>query len=179
GERRAESPQVARRFGVGQVVDVVTDLVRDAERFAVAREDFEDGLVRAGVDRPELERDLESGRGLLAKDPEHVDRSERLGMARPPELASLTEAERAMAARGAGEHRDLAFGGGLAFGEQTIALADEPVADVEGDGHAVLFVKRSLAVALAIAILDVVVDERRLVEALDRGGGFPELAGDL
>src|SRR5690606_24723647 len=48
-----------------------------------------------------------------------------------------------------------------------------------GDGHAVPVVKRPLAVALASAILDVVVDERRLVEALDRGGDFPELARDL
>ena len=56
----------------------------------------------------------------------------------------------------------------IALREQSVTLADEKVADVERRRDAVRGVQRGLAVAARVAVLDVVVDQRRLVEALHR-----------
>ena len=46
-------------------------------------------------------------------------------------------------------------------------MRDQPVSRRDGDAHAMFLPGRGTPVALLIAVLDVVVDERRLVEALD------------
>ena len=54
--------------------------------------------------------------------------------------------------------------------DQAIAQADQVVADVDRGRHAVAPVNRFLAVAEGVVVLDVVVNERGLVERLDRHG---------
>jgi hypothetical protein len=48
---------------------------------------------------------------------------------------------------------------------------------VERDGDAVLLVQGRFAVALGVVVLDVVVDERGLVEGFDGDGGELEASG--
>ncbi len=52
--------------------------------------------------------------------------------------------------------------------DQPIAQADQVVADVDRRRRAVLAVQRLVAVAELVVVLDVVVDQRRLVKRLDR-----------
>src|SRR5262249_59279177 len=55
-------------------------------------------------------------------------------------------------------------------GHDAVAEADEVVADIDGRGGTVLPVPRLAAVAEGVVVLDVVVDQRRLVERLDGQG---------
>ena len=55
-------------------------------------------------------------------------------------------------------------------GDQPVAQADEEVADVDRLSHAVYAVQRGAAVAELVVVLDVVVDQRGLVQGLDRQG---------
>jgi len=75
--------------------------------------------------------------------------------------------------RGAEHARPRRFGQGR-LGEQAVALAEQQVADVQGHRNAVTAVERQVAVAVVVAVLDVVVDERGLVEALDRHGDLAQ-----
>jgi len=54
--------------------------------------------------------------------------------------------------------------------DEPVPLAQQEVAHVQGDRHAVFVVEGQLAVAAVVAVLDVVVDQRGLVEALDGQG---------
>jgi hypothetical protein len=62
--------------------------------------------------------------------------------------------------------------GSIVVGEEAIAFADEQVADVQGHRNAVFGVQRGFAVAFGVAVLDVIVNERGLVEDLDGDGGL-------
>ena len=84
-----------------------------------------------------------------------------------------------MAARGLAQHLAQQRPVDVDLRDQPIALAQQEVARVERDGHAVLGVQRALAVALVVAVLDVVVHQRGLVEALDRSGELHETSGRL
>ena len=63
----AESGDVVRLAARAEVAEVVADLVGDAERFAVRREDFLVFLKLPGVNRAELERDGKCGCRFLAE----------------------------------------------------------------------------------------------------------------
>ena len=62
---------------------------------------------------------------------------------------------------------------------QAIAQADQVIADVDGRADAVLPVQRFLAVAEGVVVLDVVVDQRRLVKRLDGQGRALDRVGQL
>ena len=98
-------------------------------------------------------------------------------MARPAEFRALAAAELALAFGGDAQHRGFLLGARVAGGEQPVAFADQQVADIQRDGHAVLLVQRLLAVARGVVVLDVVVDERGLVEAFHRHGDFAQILG--
>ena len=152
--------------GIGftlEVLDVVLDLIGDAQRLAVLAEDVVRVVVRRAETRPQTQRHLEGRRGLLSEDIEHFDRRQRLGVPRPPQLAALPPAQRDVSLRRQRHHVRPAQ-----LCEQAVSLAHQEVADVERHRHADIGVQRRTAVALRIGILDIVVDERRLVEALDR-----------
>ena len=61
--------------------------------------------------------------------------------------------------------------GGAAAGEQSVAFANQQVAGVERDRHAMLDVKRVASIAPLVRVFDVVVHERGLVKALDGDRG--------
>ena len=68
----------------------------------------------------------------------------------------------------------------LAFAaDQAIAQADQVIADVDRRADAVLAVQRLPAVAEGVVVLDVVVDQRRLVERLDGQGGAADGVGQV
>ena len=99
-------------------------------------------------------------------------------MARPDEFGTLAAAEFALAFGGDADHLGFLFGAGAAGGEQAVAFADEQVADIERNGEAVFFVQRFFAVTLRVVVLDVVVNERGLVKALDGDGDFAQVFGN-
>ena len=72
-----------------------------------------------------------------------------------------------MALGGHAQHGRLEPPGKTVAADQPVAFADEQVAHVQGDAHAPAFVQGGRAIAEAVAVFDVVVDERGLVEALD------------
>ena len=63
--------------------------------------------------------------------------------------------------------------------DQSIAQADQIVADVDRHGYAEPPMERRLAVAKRVVVFDVVVNERGLVECLDRQGGPLDRVGQL
>ena len=63
--------------------------------------------------------------------------------------------------------------------DEPVAQADQVVADVDRRADAVDAVQRLLAVAEGVVVLDVVVDERRLVERLDGQGGALDGVGQF
>ena len=134
-------------------------------------------LLDARVKRADAQCDLESRRGLLTEDIEHLMLRERLRIARPAKFRALAATEFALAFAGDAHHLGLLRRAGLARGEQAVAFADEQVAHVQRDGGAVFLVQRLLAVAERVVVLDVIVDERGLVEALDGDGGFLDVLG--
>ena len=64
------------------------------------------------------------------------------------------------------------LGGSAAAGQQPVAVTQQQVSCVECHRDAVLDVERFTAIPPLIAVLDVVVDERRFVKALHRHGGL-------
>ena len=64
------------------------------------------------------------------------------------------------------------------FRKQTIAFADEQVTGIQRYRHAILLVQRLLAVALRILVLDVVMDQRRLMKAFDGYGDFADVRAE-
>ena len=153
-----------------EVVQIVPDLVGDAQRPAVGPEHLVTFFVLAGVDGSQSKGDFK-GRGcLLTEDVDHLERGQDSGFAGPHELGTLTAAQLALPFGRHAHHFGLGLGAGLAGGQEAVALTDEQVADIEGNSHTVFFVQRLLAVAEAVVVLDVVVDERGFVEAFHRDG---------
>ena len=70
------------------------------------------------------------------------------------------------------------LGGNGCLTDEPIAFADEQVADVQRDSKAVFFVQRFFAVTLGVFILDVVVDQGRLVETFHGNGDLFEILGN-
>ena len=178
-QARAQAGDVARVLGLPEVGDVVVDLVGDTEGFTVGAENVGDFVVQfdASEDRTDAQGDLECRRGFLFENIEHLQARERLGLACPEEFRALAAAEFALAGGGDGDHGGALFGADVRGGEQAVAFADEEVADIQRDGDAMLGVQRGLAVARGVLVLDVVVDERGLVEAFDGDGDFLQVLG--
>ena len=63
--------------------------------------------------------------------------------------------------------------------DEPVAEADQVIADVDGGADAVDAVQRFLAVAEGVVVLDVIVDQARLVERLDGEGGALHGVGQL
>ena len=133
--------------------------------------------VGPGAGCAELERHAEGRRGLLPEDLQHLLRAERPRAARPGQLLALPETERPMAA--GGDRRQLGpdLRREVALRQQPVAFPDEEVTGVERRRHAVRGVQRGLAVAARVAVLDVVVDQRGLVEALHGHGHLAQRVG--
>ena len=81
-------------------------------------------------------------------------------------FVALAFAETHVRFHGGAHH--LRRGGESAFRDQLVAVRDEPVACGDGNGDAMFLPDGRPAVALLVAVLDVVMDQRRLVEALYR-----------
>ena len=179
-QRGAQAGEVVGVAGFAEVGEVVSNLISDTEIFAILAEHFGDLLVLAevGGDGAEPQGDLECGRGFLPENIEHLHGLERLGVALPNQLRALAAAEVALAVGGDLQHRGALFGGKGCFAEETIAFADEQIADVQRHGEAVFFVQSFFTVTLGVFVLDVVVDERGFVETLDGDGDFFEIIGN-
>src|SRR5262249_53130433 len=152
----------------------VANLVSDAERLAEAAQNAVYFVVCAGESRAQPEGDFEGRRSLPAKDVQNLERAQGPGPALPVQLRALSEAKLPMAVGGDADQFGDGGRRGARAGQQTIAVADQQVAGVEGDGNAVRRMQRLLAVALVVVVFDVVVDQRCLVETLDGHGDLPE-----
>ena len=92
-QRQANAVQVV---GVGfapEVLEVVLDLVGDAERFTVFAQDVVRLCVGAPQDCAQPQRYLERGRRFLTEDVQDLDGGERLRVPCPQQLAALAAAE--------------------------------------------------------------------------------------
>ncbi len=130
--------------------------------------DFAEAVIHSGGDLAEPQGDLEGGRRLFAEDRQDVGHAESLPVAQPEELGALAHAQRAVSGSGHAVHGGFLLGREVELAEKAVAFAHEEVARVERDRDAEPFVERLGAVALAIVVLDVVVDQRCLVKALHR-----------
>ena len=129
----------------------------------------------AGVQRTEAQRDLEGWRGLETENIHYLERGQDAGLAGPQQFRALAAAEFPLSFGGHSDHFRPSLGRSLAGGEQPIALANQQIAHVQCHRDPVLLVQRLFAVTERVVVLDVVVDQRRLVEALDRHGHLAEV----
>ena len=156
-------------------MEIVPDLVGDAQGLAVAFQDLFDLAEAAGVDRSNLQRDREGGRGFFAEDFEHLQTAERGRVASPAEFGALAAAEFALAFGGNLHHRRALFRRDPAGGQEAVSLPDQQVADIQGNWDAVFLVEGFFAVPGGVIVLDVVMDKGSLVEAFDGEGGLAEV----
>ena len=130
-------------------------------------------LGRPGQPSAGEQRRLEGGRRLEGVDLQRIERLEPL-VARiaPQQLGPLAFGEPQVGVGQAIENVGDRVGAERLrlAADQAIAQADQVVADVDGRRRAVLPVDRLFAVAEGVVVLDVVVNERGLVERLDRHG---------
>ena len=145
---------------------------------------LDDVLVVGGQERAGLDRGGDEGRGLA---PDHVevelDRHELVGLAgRDVDVLALAQGDAGLVVE-AHQPEDLAIAEaevGQAV-ERDAAEAEEHVAGVDRLGDAVERPQRRPVAALAVAVLDVVVDEAEVVAELDGRGarqGGAVVAGD-
>ena len=73
-QRRSADAETVDRLGVRQVVEIVADLVGDAERLAVVAQHLLRVGGRAGERGADAERDLKGRRRLAAEDVQHLER---------------------------------------------------------------------------------------------------------
>src|SRR5258706_9300539 len=111
----------------GQILDVVANLIGDAEGLGIFAENFREVLiiVLAGVGSAEAQGDFERGGGFLAENIQHLKRRKLLGIAHPAKLRPLAEAEGAMAGGGDFEHGRARFSIDIAFADEAIAFAEQ------------------------------------------------------
>ena len=164
------------------VLQVVEDLEGDAEVLAELGHRLLVAVGRAGQAQAGVQGGLEGGSRLQGVDLQGVEGRQRL-LARvaPEQLGPLPLGQLQV---GVGELVEDVGGAVaaqlLAFaGHQPVAEADQVVADVDGRADAVLPVQRGPAVAEGVVVLDVVVDQRRLVERLDGQGRALHRVGQL
>ena len=171
GQQQAgpQGGQVVRFAFAAGVTHIISDLVSDAERVAVGVQGAAHllVLVQTGINRPQSQCHFKGGRGFLAKDFEHLQGGERLGLADPAQLGTLSAAKPALALRRHEQHRRSLPGGNRAGADQAIPFADQQVAHIQGHRQAVFLVQGLFAITRRVVVLDVVVDERGLVETLD------------
>ena len=113
----------------------------------------------------------------MTENVEHLEGGEWLRAANPAEFRTLAEAEPAMPRGGHTDHLCFLCRFCRGFRKQTIAFADEQVTGIQRYRHAILLVQRLLAIALGILVLDIVMDQRGFMKALDGYGDFAESAG--
>ena len=153
-----------------EVVEIVTNLVGDANRLAVAMQHIGHFCMPTGSNRPELQRCVKSGSGLQSKNFEDLSTGEERGHAAPGKLDALTPAELPLSVSCFLDCCSHSFGWQTGFCDQAIAFTDQQVADVEGDWYALAATEGGLIISLKVTVLDVVVDKRGLVEALHGNG---------
>src|SRR5207247_9313217 len=119
---RTQAAVVARTI-VGKIVDVVSNLIRDAQGLAVPVEDHLELVAARGEIRTDLQRDLKRRRRLLSEDVQDLERRERLRRARPAELRSLPERQRSMSFGRGAKHRGAGLRRRAAGREEAIAFA--------------------------------------------------------
>ena len=162
----------------GAVVEVVFDLIGDADGFAEGDERVFGFVETTGVGCADEECDGEGGCGFAAEDFEDLGRGEGDRVALPVEFSALAAAEVALAFAGDADHGGEGGGGDPGVGDETVAFADEEVAGVEGGGDSVFCVERGFVVAFFVTVFDVVVDEGCFVEAFDGEGEFADRVGE-
>ena len=180
-EGGAAAEEVAGRMAVvlriaGPVLEVVEDLEADADVPRVALERAGAGRSQTRQTDAQRQRHLERGRRLERVDLDRIGHGQRfVGGVAPPQLRPLPARETHVRF---GEHRhQFAPASGLdpwKRGDDAVAESEQRVAGVDRDRNPHLFLERRAAVTPPVGILDVVVDQRRLVEHLHshrRGAG--------
>ena len=165
--------------GIGtEIIHVVANLVGDPEVLRVALEHPGDLVELTGVGSAQFQSHLKSRRCLLAENLEDLLRIERLGIARPDEFGSLAAAKLALPAGGDEEHLSLSRVGRSAFADEAVAFSDEQVSRIQRHRDPVLGIQGGLVVPAVILVLDVIVDERGLVEKFGREGNLFDVLGE-
>ena len=175
-QRRSQRGDVVGGVAIRrQIFQVVVNLVRDAELLGILRDDVAHIFVRPGVQRTSRRATSNAGAVFCRKISSTSSGVSGLGFRAQQQLCALAERQRAMPDRRHAQHLHLVQRVGGALGDQPVAFAEQVVADVQRDGHAVGFVQGGRAVARGVAVFDVVVDQRGLVEALDGDGDFSQV----
>ena len=144
---------------IEQVFKVILDLIGDADSLAVSPQGIGHLVRSAGSDRGQLQCHVERGRCLEPEDLEHLSARELRRAPAPGEFSPLPLAEKALCGRRLADGQSDEIGIEPRLGQQSVALADQEIADVECDRHAMCSAERGLTIAFKIAVLDVVVDE--------------------
>ncbi len=177
-DARTHVPFVAGGGVFAEVVEVVADLVGDAEVLAVGVQ-YIGAIVELASERgADLQRDFKGGCGLAAEDLQHLRAAEGDGMARPEQLGPLPDAQLTLAFRSDEDGGAADVRGGVVVGEEAVAFTNQQVADVQRDRDAVLGVQRGFSVALGITVLDVIMHERGFVEDFDGDRGLFDRVGN-
>ena len=162
------------------IFEVVENLKGDAEVLAEVGDFLFVIVGRPGEANAGVQGGLESGGRLKGVDFQGVQGGQRLVLGVAPEQFGPLALGQFQVGVG---HTVEDVGGAVAAeflalaADEPIAEAEQVIADVDGGGDAVLTVQRFPAVAEGVVVLNVVVDERRLVERLDGQGGAPDAVG--
>ena len=101
---------------------------------------------------------------------QHVLGGQWLGVARPAKLGPLASTQGQVAFGSHLQHLHFHARVHLDGTDKSVAFAQQEVAHVERNGHAVLDVQSPLSVTLFVVVFDIVVNQRGLVKALYRHG---------
>src|SRR5439155_4465465 len=101
-QTRSQTGDVVCLPAAAQVAQVIANLVRYAERFAVVRQRVRDFFMSfaSGVNGAEAKRDFKRGGRFLAKNVEHLRLREGLRRARPAEFGALAATKLLLTLRG-------------------------------------------------------------------------------
>ena len=173
-EARPQARNVVRLAFAAKVAQVVANLIRDAERFAVIRQRVRDFLMlfNSGVERAESKRHFKCRSRFLAENVEHLGLCQRPWRARPAKFRALSATKLSLPLRRDQEHFCFLLRRRPARADEAIPFADEQIANVQRNGNAMLFVQRLFAVAHGVVVLDVIVDQRRFVKTFHRQRHF-------
>ena len=143
------------------ILQVVLQLVGYAECLRVVVQHGAQMLVVARAGQSQQQRHLEGWHRLVADNIEGEVKCYGMGMGRPLQFLSLTSAERGMGL-GYQPHQFHV----VALCQQAVTHAQQRVTHIDGVGIAIEGIDGGLVIAGHVAVLNVIVDERSLVETL-------------
>ena len=155
------------------ILEVIEDLKSDAHVLAEFADQLFITVGGTGQANSGVQGRLEGRSRLQGVDLQGVQGGQGLlaGLA-PEQLGTLALGELEVGVRQSGQDVGHAVAAEILLptGDQAIAQADQVIADIDGRAHAVLAVEGRSAIAEGVIVLDVIMDQRRLVKNLDGQG---------